>query len=226
MNSKHILDAGDLSRILTVLGRRLSLESHLNRFNALKILDERKASWVKGHKLASSRFYRLMCSSNSHSGRRSNDNDHFLNPHPEFSLLRGGYENVSNVNYKPIANWSRAYLRIGSWWNPEMAMNATKESKESIEEALNGANIIFVIARMGGAPVIAEVAKSMGILTVGIVTTPFLFKGRRAIQGQEGIATLRENVNMLIVIPNDKLLTAISQFTPIIEAFNLANYIL
>lgn len=79
----------------------------------------------------------------------------------------------------------------------------------------------------GGAPVIAGVAKSMGILTVGIVTTPFSFEGRRrAVQAQEGIAALRDNVDTLIVIPNDKLLTAVSQSTPVTEAFNLADDIL
>jgi len=79
----------------------------------------------------------------------------------------------------------------------------------------------------GGAPIIAGVAKSMGILTVGIVTTPFSFEGRRrAVQAQEGIAALRENVDTLIVIPNDKLLTAVSPNTPVTEAFNLADDIL
>ncbi|CAN1303170.1 Cell division protein FtsZ homolog 2-2, chloroplastic [Linum perenne] len=79
----------------------------------------------------------------------------------------------------------------------------------------------------GAAPVIAGIAKAMGILTVGIVTTPFSFEGRkRAIQAHEGIAELRENVDTLIVIPNDKLLTAVSESTPVTEAFNLADDIL
>jgi cell division protein FtsZ len=79
----------------------------------------------------------------------------------------------------------------------------------------------------GGAPIIAGVAKSMGILTVGIVTTPFSFEGRkRVIQAQEGITALRDNVDTLIVIPNDKLLTAVLQSTPVTEAFNLADDIL
>lgn len=91
----------------------------------------------------------------------------------------------------------------------------------------------YVQAGMGGgtgtgaAPIIAGTAKSMGILTVGIVTTPFSFEGRRrAVQAQEGIAALRENVDTLIVIPNDKLLTAVSPSTPVTEAFNLADDIL
>jgi len=79
----------------------------------------------------------------------------------------------------------------------------------------------------GGASIIAGIAKSMGVLTVGIVTTPFSFEGRkRAIQVQEGITALRDNVDTLIVIPNDKLLTAVSQSTPVSQAFNLADHIL
>ncbi|GMH23163.1 hypothetical protein Nepgr_025006 [Nepenthes gracilis] len=122
---------------------------------------------------------------------------------------------------------------LGAGGKPEIGMNAAKESKEAIEEVVNGADMVFVTAGMGGgtgtggAPVIAGVAKSLGILTVGIVTTPFSFEGRkRAVQAQEGVASLRENVDTLIVIPNDKLLTAVSQSTPVSEAFNLADDIL
>ncbi|KAK6778736.1 hypothetical protein RDI58_025454 [Solanum bulbocastanum] len=122
---------------------------------------------------------------------------------------------------------------LGAGGNPDIGMNAAKESKEAIEEAVRGADMVFVTAGMGGgtgtggAPIIAGIAKSMGILTVGIVTTPFSFEGRRrAVQAQEGIAALRENVDTLIVIPNDKLLTAVSLSTPVTEAFNLADDIL
>eukprot|EP01018_Ginkgo_biloba_P012495 Gb_29948 [translate_table: standard] len=122
---------------------------------------------------------------------------------------------------------------LGAGGNPEIGMNAAKESKSSVEEAVSGADMVFVTAGMGGgtgtggAPVIAGVAKSLGILTVGIVTTPFSFEGRRrAVQAQEGIAALRTNVDTLIVIPNDKLLTAVSHSTPVTEAFNLADDIL
>uniref|UniRef100_A0A2K2AXH4 Uncharacterized protein n=1 Tax=Populus trichocarpa TaxID=3694 RepID=A0A2K2AXH4_POPTR len=122
---------------------------------------------------------------------------------------------------------------LGAGGNPDIGMNAANESKAAIEEALYGADMVFITAGMGGgtgtggAPVIAGVAKSMGILTVGIVTSPFSFEGRRrAVQAQEGIAALRNNVDTLIVIPNDKLLTAVSQSTPVTEAFNLADDIL
>ncbi|KAK6936216.1 Tubulin/FtsZ, GTPase domain [Dillenia turbinata] len=122
---------------------------------------------------------------------------------------------------------------LGAGGNPDIGTNAANESKAAIEEAISGADMVFVTAGMGGgtgtgaAPVIAGIAKSMGILTVGIVTTPFSFEGRkRAVQAQEGIAALRDNVDTLIVIPNDKLLTAVSQSTPVTEAFNLADDIL
>lgn len=122
---------------------------------------------------------------------------------------------------------------LGAGGNPDIGMSAAKESKEAIEESLFGSDMVFVTAGMGGgtgtggAPIIAGIAKSMGILTVGIVTTPFSFEGRRrAVQAQEGIASLRDNVDTLIVIPNDKLLTAVSQSTPVTEAFNLADDIL
>ncbi|KAK1300968.1 hypothetical protein QJS10_CPB13g01589 [Acorus calamus] len=122
---------------------------------------------------------------------------------------------------------------LGAGGNPDIGTNAAKESKELIEEAVYGSDMVFVTAGMGGgtgtgaAPVIAEIAKSMGILTVGIVTTPFSFEGRRrAVQAQEGIAALRNSVDTLIIIPNDKLLTAVSPSTPVTEAFNLADDIL
>ncbi|XP_047308354.1 cell division protein FtsZ homolog 2-1, chloroplastic-like [Impatiens glandulifera] len=122
---------------------------------------------------------------------------------------------------------------LGAGGNPDIGMNAANESKETIQRAVSNADMVFVTAGMGGgtgtggAPVIAGIAKSMGILTVGIVTTPFSFEGRRrTVQAQEGIAALRDNVDTLIVIPNDKLLTAVSPSTPVTEAFNLADDIL
>ncbi|XP_078157280.1 cell division protein FtsZ homolog 2-1, chloroplastic-like [Carex rostrata] len=122
---------------------------------------------------------------------------------------------------------------LGAGGNPDIGMNAAKESRELIEEAVGGADMVFVTAGMGGgtgtggAPIVADIARSMGILTVGIVTTPFSFEGRkRAVQAQEGIASLRNSVDTLIVIPNDKLLQAVSPNTPVTEAFNLADDIL
>ncbi|KAL6005254.1 Cell division protein FtsZ [Asimina triloba] len=144
---------------------------------------------------------------------------------------------VQAMRTSPVANrvqiGQELTRGLGAGGNPDIGMNAAKESKESIEEAVYGADMVFVTAGMGGgtgtgaAPVIAGIAKSMGILTVGIVTTPFSFEGRRrAVQAQEGVVSLRDNVDTLIVIPNDKLLSAVSQSTPVTEAFNLADDIL
>ncbi|KAJ0020524.1 hypothetical protein Pint_31890 [Pistacia integerrima] len=119
---------------------------------------------------------------------------------------------------------------LGAGGNPDVGMNAANESKAAIEEAINVADMVFVTAGMGGgtgtgaAPVVAGIAKSMGILTIGIATAPFSFEGRRrTIQAQEGIAALRDNVDTLILIPNDNLLTAVSQATVVTDAFNLAD---
>ncbi|PSR86488.1 Cell division protein FtsZ 2-1 like [Actinidia chinensis var. chinensis] len=146
---------------------------------------------------------------------------------------------VQAMRLSPVSSANRLQIGeeltrgLGAGGNPEIGMNAANESKAAIEEAVSGADMVFVTSGMGGgtgtggAPVIAGVSKSMGILTVGIVTTPFSFEGRRrAVQAQEGIAALRDNVDTLIVIPNDKLLTAVSQSTPVTEAFNLADDIL
>nr|PNR51091.1 hypothetical protein PHYPA_010277 [Physcomitrium patens] len=122
---------------------------------------------------------------------------------------------------------------LGAGGNPEIGCSAAEESKAMVEEALRGADMVFVTAGMGGgtgsgaAPIIAGVAKQLGILTVGIVTTPFAFEGRRrSVQAHEGIAALKNNVDTLITIPNNKLLTAVAQSTPVTEAFNLADDIL
>ncbi|XAR60136.1 Tubulin GTPase [Bertholletia excelsa] len=146
---------------------------------------------------------------------------------------------VQAIKMSPVSSANRLQIGqeitrgLGAGGNPDIGMNAANESKAAIEKAVSGADMVFVTAGMGGgtgtggAPVIAGLAKSMGILTVGIVTTPFSFEGRRrAVQAQEGIAMLRDNVDTLIVIPNDKLLTAVSPSTPVTEAFNLADDIL
>ncbi|XP_047317171.1 cell division protein FtsZ homolog 2-1, chloroplastic-like isoform X2 [Impatiens glandulifera] len=138
---------------------------------------------------------------------------------------------VTSANHLQIG--SELTRGLGAGGNPEIAMNAANESRSVVEEAINGADMVFVTAGMGGgtgtgaAPTVAGIAKSLGILTVGIGTTPFLFEGQKhSVQAQEGVAALRENVHTLIVIPNDKLLTAVSCSTTVMEAFNLADDIL
>lgn len=122
---------------------------------------------------------------------------------------------------------------LGAGGNPQIGTRAANESKASIEKALQGTDMVFVTAGMGGgtgsgaAPVVAAAAKALGILTVGIVTTPFSFEGRlRTQQAAEAIEALRVSVDTLIVIPNDKLLDAVDSNVPVGEAFRVADDVL
>ncbi|MBE3554739.1 cell division protein FtsZ [Thermicanus aegyptius] len=122
---------------------------------------------------------------------------------------------------------------LGAGANPEIGKKAAEESREALENALRGADMVFVTAGMGGgtgtgaAPVIAEIAKELGALTVGVVTRPFKFEGKkRALQAEGGIAALKEKVDTLIVIPNDRLLEIVDKNTPMIEAFKEADNVL
>lgn len=122
---------------------------------------------------------------------------------------------------------------LGAGGNPAIGQKAAEESRDDIAAAVEGADLVFITAGMGGgtgtgaAPIIAEVAKELGALTVGIVTRPFTFEGRRrGQQAEEGIAGLQSRVDTLIVIPNDKLLSVISEQTPVQEAFRVADDIL
>nr|MDH3154669.1 cell division protein FtsZ [Bacillus licheniformis] len=122
---------------------------------------------------------------------------------------------------------------LGAGANPEVGKKAAEESKEQIEEALKGADMVFVTAGMGGgtgtgaAPVIAQIAKDLGALTVGVVTRPFTFEGRkRQLQAAGGISAMKEAVDTLIVIPNDRLLEIVDKNTPMLEAFREADNVL
>ncbi len=122
---------------------------------------------------------------------------------------------------------------LGAGANPEVGKKAAEESREQIEEALRGADMVFVTAGMGGgtgtgaAPVIAQIAKDLGALTVGVVTRPFTFEGRkRQTQAIGGITAMKESVDTLIVIPNDKLLEIVDKNTPMLEAFREADNVL
>jgi cell division protein FtsZ len=122
---------------------------------------------------------------------------------------------------------------LGAGANPEVGKKAAEESKEQIEEALRGADMVFVTAGMGGgtgtgaAPVIAQIARNLGALTVGVVTRPFTFEGRkRATQAAGGISAMKESVDTLIVIPNDRLLEIVDKSTPMLEAFREADNVL
>lgn len=122
---------------------------------------------------------------------------------------------------------------LGAGGNPAIGQKAAEESRDEIAAALEHSDLVFITAGMGGgtgtgaAPVVAEVAKEVGALTVGVVTRPFTFEGRRRTsQADEGIAALQSRVDTLIIIPNDKLLSVISEQTPVQEAFRVADDIL
>lgn len=122
---------------------------------------------------------------------------------------------------------------LGAGANPEIGTKSAEESKDEILEAIKGADMLFITAGMGGgtgtgaAPVIASIAKEQGILTVGVVTKPFSFEGRkRMINAEKGIAELKQNVDTLVVIPNDKILQVIDKKTTMVEAFSKADDVL
>jgi len=122
---------------------------------------------------------------------------------------------------------------LGAGGSPQIGRQAAEESREAIVRVVKGADMIFITAGMGGgtgtgaAPVIAECAREAGALTVGIVTKPFTFEGRhRMKQAEEGVNDLREKVDTLIVIPNDRLLQIVERRTSMMEAFRIADDVL
>jgi cell division protein FtsZ len=122
---------------------------------------------------------------------------------------------------------------LGAGANPEVGREAAEEHKEEIEDALKGADMVFITAGegggtgTGGAPVVAEVARAIGALTVGVVTRPFGFEGRRrSVQAEQGIQALKQAVDTLIIIPNERLLEYADPKTPVIEAFRMADAVL
>ncbi|MEH6905059.1 MULTISPECIES: cell division protein FtsZ [Neobacillus] len=122
---------------------------------------------------------------------------------------------------------------LGAGANPDVGKKAAEESKEQLEAALSGADMVFVTAGMGGgtgtgaAPVIAQIARDLGALTVGVVTRPFTFEGKkRSGQASGGIGAMKEAVDTLIVIPNDRLLEIVDKSTPMLEAFREADNVL
>lgn len=122
---------------------------------------------------------------------------------------------------------------LGAGANPEIGMKAAEESREQIQQFLQGADMVFVTAGMGGgtgtgaAPVVAAVAREQGALTVGVVTKPFSFEQRRRMQqAEKGIGVLRESVDTIITIPNDRLLQVVDKNTPMLQAFKVADDVL
>jgi len=131
-------------------------------------------------------------------------------------------------------NIGRATTRgLGAGANPQMGQKAAEESSEELKQVLAGADMVFITCGLGGgtgtgaAPVIAEIAKGLGALVIGVVTKPFAFEGqRRSIQAIDGFERLKEKVDTLITIPNDKILTIIDKKTPLLDAFNIVDEVL
>ncbi|MBI5752718.1 MAG: cell division protein FtsZ [Hydrogenophilales bacterium] len=121
---------------------------------------------------------------------------------------------------------------LGAGANPEIGRESALEDREKIAEAIDGADMLFITAGMGGgtgtgaAPVVAEVAKELGILTVAVVTKPFMFEGRRLKVAHAGIEALSQNVDSLIIIPNEKLMQVLGDDVSVLDAFREANEVL
>ena len=122
---------------------------------------------------------------------------------------------------------------LGSGANPEVGKKAAEESIEKIKEVLVGADMVFLTAGMGGgtgtgaSPIVAKISRSMGALTIGVVTKPFVFEGaHRRVVAEEGVDGLRDKVDTMIVIPNQRLLEVVDSKVTILEAFNLADSVL
>ena len=122
---------------------------------------------------------------------------------------------------------------LGAGSDPDVGRQAAEEHREEIEEVLKGADMVFITAGKGGgtgtggAPIVAEIAKSIGALTIGVVTRPFTFEGRRrSVQAETGIQRLKEKVDTLIIIPNDRLLQVSDEKTSMLNAFKMADEVL
>lgn len=139
---------------------------------------------------------------------------------------------LSNANQK-IQIGEKLTKGLGAGANPEIGKKAAEESREEITATIKGANMVFITAGMGGgtgtgaAPIVAEIAKSMDILTVGVVTKPFPFEGKRRMRYAEmGIAALKEKVDTLVIIPNERLLSMADKKTTLLDSFKLADDVL
>jgi len=139
---------------------------------------------------------------------------------------------LSNANQK-IQIGEKLTKGLGAGANPEIGKKAAEESREEIIASIKGANMLFITAGMGGgtgtgaAPIVAEIAKSMDILTVGVVTKPFPFEGKKRMRNAEiGIANLKENVDTLVIIANERLLSLADRRTTLLDSFKLADEVI
>ena len=152
----------------------------------------------------------------------------------EFICANTDAQALKNVHARTILQLGRSVTKgLGAGTNPEVGRQAALEDRERIAEVLQGADMVFITTGMGGgtgtgaAPIIAQVAKEMGILTVAVVTRPFPFEGKkRQVVADEGIRQLSESVDSLITIPNEKLLTILGKDASLLSAFAKADDVL
>ena len=152
----------------------------------------------------------------------------------EFICANTDSQALSNIDAKTILQMGSGVTKgLGAGANPEIGRQAALEDRDEIAAILAGADMVFITAGMGGgtgtgaAPIVAEVARELGILTVAVVTKPFPFEGRkRALVAQHGIEALSEHVDSLITIPNEKLLDVLGKDASLLDAFKAANDVL
>lgn len=152
----------------------------------------------------------------------------------EFICANTDAQALNNLKAKTILQMGSNITKgLGAGANPEIGRQAALEDRDEIAEILSGADMVFITAGMGGgtgtgaAPIVAEVAKEMGILTVAVVTRPFPFEGKKRLSvAEEGIRQLSEQVDSLITIPNEKLLDVLGKEASLLEAFKAANDVL
>ena len=145
----------------------------------------------------------------------------------EFITANTDVQALKNSKAETVIQLGPKYTRgLGAGSQPEVGQKAAEESEQALREALDGADMIFITAGMGGgtgtgaAPIVAGIAKELGALTVGVVTRPFTFEGpKRGRFAAEGIARLKENVDTLLIISNNRLLEVVDKKTPMLEAF-------
>ncbi|MDQ5883987.1 MAG: cell division protein FtsZ [Pseudomonadota bacterium] len=152
----------------------------------------------------------------------------------EFICANTDAQALKNSNAKYLIQLGEELTKgLGAGANPQVGRDSAEENREQIKEILQGADMVFITAGMGGgtgtgaAPVVAQIAKEMGILTVAVVTKPFSFEGKqRAIAAEDGISRLAQHVDSLITIPNNKLLTVLGKNISLVNAFKAANNVL
>ncbi|MEX1032680.1 MAG: cell division protein FtsZ, partial [Cellvibrionaceae bacterium] len=152
----------------------------------------------------------------------------------EFICANTDAQALKDVNARTVLQLGSSMTKgLGAGANPEIGRQAAMEDRERIAEVLHGADMVFITAGMGGGtgtggtPVVAEVARELGILTVAVVTKPFIFEGRKRLMvAEEGIRDLQDRVDSLITIPNEKLLSVLGRETSLLDAFKSANNVL